>query len=148
MFDVLMKYLSQKIENVYLIRLFRGEDIIESIQKFCENNSNIGAGMIKGIGAVSVAKLGFFDGEKYKENIFSENLELVSLLGNIAQNQIIHIHGIFGRADGSCVGGHIFPGCTVSVTCEIQIIVLKPSVSRKEDPQTKLNLLDLPIEIT
>lgn len=143
-----MKYLSQKIKNVYLLRLFRGEDIIKSIQKFCENHSDIGAGIIKGIGAVSVAKLGFFDGIKYDENVFSENLELVSLLGNIAQNQVIHTHGIFARGDGSCVGGHIFPGCIVSVTCEIQIIVLEPSVSRKEDPDTKLNLLDLPIEIT
>jgi predicted DNA-binding protein with PD1-like motif len=142
-----MKYITQKIKNVYLLRLFRGEDIIESIQKFCKNHSNIGAGLIKGIGAVSEAKIGFYDGTKYNERIFSENLELVSLLGNITQNQIIHVHGIFGRSDSSCISGHVFPGCIVSVTCEIQIIVLEPPVSRKEDPEIKLNLLDLPKEI-
>jgi predicted DNA-binding protein with PD1-like motif len=142
-----MKYLTQEPIKMHLIRLYKGEDIIESLQKFCQQNPDIGAGTIRGIGAVSEAKVGFFNGKEYVENTFSENLEILSLQGNIAENQVVHLHGVFGKLDGSCVGGHIFPGCIVSVTCEIQIFVAEPSVTRQEDPITKLNLLELPHEI-
>lgn len=142
-----MKYIDQNSKESFLIRLYKGEDIILSLQKFCQHHSKIGAGSIKGIGAVSQANIGFFDGKEYKENLFSENLEVVALMGNIAQNSMVHLHGIFGRADGSCVGGHVMIGCIVSVTCEISIQIMEPSVSRAEDPLTKLNLLELPNEI-
>ncbi|MFX1515471.1 MAG: PPC domain-containing DNA-binding protein [Promethearchaeota archaeon] len=141
-----MKFLHQSNQESFLLRLFRGEDILESLQKFCEHH-NIGSGRVQGIGAVSIAKIGFFNGIEYITNTFSENLELLSLTGNIALDKIVHLHGVFGRADGSCVGGHIMPGCVVSVTCEIQILVLDPQVTREEDPQTKLKLLELPNEI-
>ncbi|MFW9905700.1 MAG: PPC domain-containing DNA-binding protein [Candidatus Thorarchaeota archaeon] len=142
-----MKFLCQANQESYLLRLFRGESILESLQKFCEHHRNIGSGRIQGIGAVSKANLGFFNGIEYITNTFSENLELLSLTGNIARDKIVHLHGVFGRADGSCVGGHIMPGCIVSVTCEIQVLVLDPQVTREEDPQTKLKLLELPNEI-
>ncbi len=145
--DVKMRYIQQKYKNSFLLRLYKGEDIIESLQKFCQHESNIGSGTIRGIGAVSCAKLGFFDGKEYKENIFNENLEVLSLIGNIAADNMVHLHGVFGRVDGSCVGGHLMLGCVVSVTCEIQIHVLEPSISRAIDPSTKLNLLVLPYEI-
>jgi len=68
-------------------------------------------------------------------------------MGNIAENNMVHLHGIFGKANSSCIGGHIMSGCIVPVTCEIQINVLEPKVSRAEDPSTKLNLLVLPHKI-
>ena len=142
-----MKYIQQSYIDSYLLRLFRGEDIIESLQKFCNHQSNIGVGLIQGIGAVSQANLGFFNGKEYLINVFNENLEVLSLMGNITSNCTVHLHGIFGRNDGSCIGGHIMPGCIVSVTCEIQIHTLEPSIDRGEDPITKLNLLVLPHEI-
>lgn len=141
-----MKYLLQKAKQNYLLRLFRGEDILDSLQKFCKHN-NISTGQIQGIGAVSAAKLGFFDGTEYLVNSFSENLEILSLNGNIAEGEIVHIHGVFGRMDGSCIGGHIFLGCIVSVTCEITIQESEPTASRVEDIDTKLKLLELPNEI-
>ena len=142
-----MRYIQQNYKASFLLRLYKGEDIIESLQKFCQHESNIGAGTIRGIGAVSGAKLGFFDGKEYQENVFNEKLEVLSLMGNIAADNMVHLHGVFGRADGSCVGGHLMPGCIVSVTCEIQIHVLEPSVSRAIDSSTKLNLLVLPHEV-
>jgi len=142
-----MKFLRQSNQESYLLRLFRGEDILKSLQKFCEHHNHIGSGRVQGVGAVSIAKIGFFNGIEYITNTFSENLELLSLTGNIALDKIVHLHGVFGRADGSCVGGHIMSGCIVSVTCEIQILVLDPQVTRKEDPQTNLKLLELPNEI-
>ena len=142
-----MKYLNQTSEKCFLIRLMKGDDILLSLQKFCKEHQEIGAGKINGIGAVSHAVLGFYDGHQYLENDFEEPLEILSLLGNVAKDQIIHIHGIFGRKDGSCIGGHILPGCTVSFTCEIHLTVLIPSVKRVKDIETNLQLLNLPKQL-
>jgi predicted DNA-binding protein with PD1-like motif len=147
-----MEYAILSPRKSFLLRLIRGEDILLSLQEFCRHDPEISAGTIQGIGAVSKANVGFFDGQKYLEIVFTENLELLSLIGNIAlekgtPNQIIHVHGVFGRKDGSCVGGHILEGCTVSVTSEIQITINEPAVYREEDPDTKLKLLSLPHKI-
>lgn len=142
-----MRYLKQSIEKCYLLRLYRGDDIFKSIEKFC-HHQGITSGIIHGMGAASEANLGFFDGKTYLENVFTENLEILSLTGNIAEGPIIHLHGVFSRADGTCVGGHIFPGCIVSVTCEVYIMKNTPSPIRLEDPNTGLKLLELPEEVT
>ncbi|PWI46364.1 hypothetical protein CEE45_17245 [Candidatus Heimdallarchaeota archaeon B3_Heim] len=139
-----MEFMQQTHQYSFLIRLLKGEDLLLSLQKFCEKHPDIGAGSIYGIGAVSQAKYGFFNGEKYLESILEENLEVLSIIGNIAENQIVHLHGIFGRVDGTCVGGHILPGCIISVTCELSVMVFKPKVIRELDPETNLKLLSLP----
>ncbi len=144
---IIMKYLAQTSENSFLIRLMKGDDILLSLQNFCKEYQEIGAGKISGIGAVSCAVLGFYDGHQYCENTFQEPLEILSLLGNVAKSQIVHMHGIFGRKDGSCIGGHILPGCTVSFTCEIHLAIFIPSVERVKDIETNLQLLNLPNQL-
>jgi predicted DNA-binding protein with PD1-like motif len=139
-----MEYIKQKPQYSFLIRLLKGEDILLSLQGICEKFPEIQAGWINGIGAVSQAKFGFFDGEKYIETVLEENLEVLSLIGNISENQIVHLHGIFGKLDGNCIGGHILPGCITSVTCELEIMVFQPKISRVLDPVTNLKLLSLP----
>ena len=139
-----MEFVKQTPQYSFLIRLLKGEDILLSLQKFCEKHPDIGAGSIYGIGAASQAKFSFYNGEKYLESILEEKLEVLSIIGNIAQNQIVHLHGIFGRVDGTCVGGHILPGCIISVTCELSVTVFKPGVIRELDPESNLILLSLP----
>ena len=139
-----MKYLAQTHETTFLIRLMKGEDILLSLQEFCKEHQEIGAGNVNGIGAVSNVVLGFYDGQQYCENTFQEPLEILSLIGNIAKNQIVHLHGIFGRKDGSCIGGHILPGCIVSFTCEIYLTTMLPGIERVKDIETNLMLLNLP----
>ncbi len=142
-----MIYIKQSPKSSYLLRLEKGEDILSALQQFCKVHSDIGAGSVQGIGAVSQANVGFYNGSEYLENTFSENLEILSLIGNVVSNQIVHLHGIFGRADGTCLGGHILPGCLVSFTCEIQMTIYDPPISRERDPDTNLLLLKLPERI-
>jgi len=141
-----MKFIKQDLSKIYLIRLNNGDDIMESVINFLEFKPSIKSGYINGIGAVSSAVIGFYDGNKYLKTRFTENLEILSLLGNITEGKIVHTHGIFSRIDSSCIGGHIFSGCIVSFTCEITIFATEPGVLRKLDPDTNLNLLDLPNE--
>ncbi|MFW9854647.1 MAG: PPC domain-containing DNA-binding protein [Candidatus Thorarchaeota archaeon] len=140
-----MRHQHQNIVKNYLLRLYRGDDIFKKIEEFCERY-RIEGGIIHGMGAVSKANIGFFDGQKYLEMAFDENLEILALSGNIAKGKqpIIHLHGVFGKKDGSSIGGHIFPGCIVSVTCEVNILQALPPPTRTHDPKTGLNLLDLP----
>ncbi len=143
-----MRYMSLELKNHYILRLFPGEDIIESLQAFCKHIDSIKAGFIQGIGAVSAITIGYYDGSQYIKNSFQENFEIVSLIGNIVKDHNIHLHGIFSRENGICVGGHVFHGCIVSFTCEVLISVLEPELVRNLDPNTNLNLLSLPNELT
>jgi len=47
-----MKYLEQQPIKSFLLRLFTGEDIIESLIAFCKHHPKIGAGSIQGIGGM------------------------------------------------------------------------------------------------
>ncbi|MHA1971612.1 MAG: PPC domain-containing DNA-binding protein [Candidatus Hodarchaeales archaeon] len=142
-----MFYSQQNIQKVVTIRLRKGEDILTSIQRFCLEDKELTTGIVQGIGAVSEIVIGYYTGEVYHENKFKENLEILSLTGNIAKENIVHLHGIFGRKNGTTIGGHILPRCIVSFTCEIHILYLKPSMTRKLDPETRLNLLNLTNEL-
>ena len=94
-----MKYLAQTSEKSFLIRLMKGEDILLSLQKFCREHQEIGAGKINGIGAVSQAVLGFYDGCQYLENHFGFG-EIVETDGNLeSKSQIIHRYNV-GRIPG------------------------------------------------
>ncbi len=95
----------------YKGRLEKGVDIVEGISALIKAN-NIKAGIIEGIGAVSSARLGYFNqGKKvYEEKIFDENMEIVSLTGNISLKDgepFPHLHAIFSRRDFSNIGGHL-----------------------------------------
>lgn len=101
-----------KFSNIYQGRLNKGDELLESLTTLLREK-NIKSGSISGIGAVSSAKLGFFDAKtkKYEEIFFEENMEIVSLNGNISikdEHIFPHIHAVFSKSDFSVVGGHLF----------------------------------------
>lgn len=135
----------KKLGNVYVLRLFKGEEIIGTITSFLEKE-NIGGGRIFGIGALKDVVLGYFDvsKEEYLKKKFEESFELLNLAGNISQVEgkpFAHIHVLLGKGDYGVIGGHLFEGI-VSVTCEIFVDVYPP-IKREFDSDTKLNLLSL-----
>ena len=101
------------------------------------------------IGAVSTASLGFFDRESMEYQTFTvdDDLEVVSCMGNITSTHegglIVHAHMIVADQDGKCYGGHLMPGCEVSVTIELIITEIDEDVRRARDEATGLNLLDI-----
>ena len=101
------------------------------------------------IGAISKATLGYFDrpSKTYKSFTVDEDLEVVSCIGNISRTKdgtpVIHAHMIVADEKGKCYGGHLMPGCEVSVTIEMIINVFDDEMIRAKDPETGLNLLDI-----
>lgn len=134
----------KKIEQKYLIRLERGESIVESLTKFCQEQA-INFGTISAIGGVDQATLGWYEltTKSYHWKDFSGNLEVVSLTGNIAlldQAPFLHIHTVIADENYQSFGGHL-KEAKVAVTLEVIIEKLEGKVERKMEDEIGLSLL-------
>ncbi|HEU68169.1 MAG TPA: DUF296 domain-containing protein [Candidatus Acetothermia bacterium] len=101
------------------------------------------AGVGPGIGMVRDLTLGYWDGKKYVEERVVEPVELLSLQGNLGDEDgkpILHAHVVVGRRGGEAIGGHLL-AATVHNTAEI-ILVRLPGVrmERRRDPTGLLGL--------
>lgn len=137
------------LKSIHFLRLMKGEDILESIIEYCKK-TNLSSGAIYGLGAVSQAKLGYYDlnTKKYLKNEFNFNAEILNCTGNISVNEetgeyIPHIHMIIGDIKGNTFGGHLLPETTISVTGEFTIFEIDETLRRKRDKEFDLFLLDL-----
>ena len=137
-----MRY--KKFGNKFIVRLDRGEEIIETLKQFCKD-MNIKSGSITGIGATNKATVGFFDVEtkKYHSKELVGNFEIAPLYGNISMkdNEVyLHIHINLCGSDHTSFGGHL-SFAIVSATVEIIIDVIDEKMDREFDKKTGLNLL-------
>ena len=100
---------------------------------------------LRAIGALQEARLAFYDQHEraYEEFAVSEAVELLALVGNVSQRDgatAVHAHATLGRHDGSCLGGHVMPGCVI-FACELVLQELVgESLERVYDEQTGLPL--------
>ena len=104
-------YYEKLTHNQYILRLVRGENVFETLQKFCRQEQIVGA-FFSGIGAVDKAELAHYNIEtqKYSSQKFNQALEVINLTGNIALHEgeiIIHAHGTFSDTSMHCLGGHV-----------------------------------------
>lgn len=130
--------------NIFLLRFDKGEEVITGLQEYCRENT-IRAGNFQALGAAGEVVLSYYNLDKkvYEDSTLSEDLEIVSMVGNIAMmddNIIIHSHAVFGRHDLSTVGGHI-KRLIVSATCEVTLTTFTGDITRAYDEETGLNLL-------
>ena|SRR3989344_8252339 len=132
-----------KDHSTYIIRIDRGEEIVETLKEFVEEKG-IDSAICSMIGAVGELELWWYDTAKkeYDKKTFAEQLEIADVSGNIAEMQgeiIVHLHGTFGRKNFSVVAGHIHRA-VVSGACEVELRELNGVIERKYDEETGLNL--------
>ena len=142
-----MKDLETKLSRVIVVKLEPGDDVLDSISKIVKTYK-IKSGFINCIGALKQFTLGYFDLDlnDYKMETFSENVELISCIGNVAYKDgepMIHIHITVGRRDYSVLGGHLGKPSIVSITGEVCIFEIDRKLIREVEPQTGLSLLKL-----
>ena len=135
-----------KVNDCWVVRLDRGENIISTIKKFCQNH-DIQTGYFQAIGAISELTISSYDLEnkKYMRKEIKEPLEIASLIGNITtfdSETVIHAHITCGKRDLSTIAGHLDEGI-VAATCEFNISPLTNYISRRFNPDIGLNLLDI-----
>ena len=139
--------LQRPFDGGWVIRLETGESVLDKIVELCEKEG-IAAGSLSGIGAVTSARLGYYNQEtgKYTEKDFDQELEVISLTGNISRKSdgslFPHIHCILSDKDMSVFGGHLFQGF-VGLTLEIYLFTVSGEIHRAARPGHSLELLDL-----
>ncbi|MEX2221891.1 MAG: DUF296 domain-containing protein [Candidatus Rokuibacteriota bacterium] len=125
----------------------RDDDPVEALTAGAKR-FDLSAASLSGIGAFSGVTLGFFDHARrdYTRRVIREQVEVVSLIGNVALDRgepRVHVHVVVGRSDGGALGGHLLGG-RVDPTLEVMIVESPATLRRKTDPATGLALLDVP----
>ena len=128
----------------FLVRLDLDEEIITTLSQFAKEKQLKGA-QVFGIGAVKQAVLGFFDlsRREYQKQEFSEEMELVSLMGNLSwsgEEPILHAHVSISGPDYRVFGGHLF-SAFIAVTGEFFITPLDIKIERMLHEPTGLKLI-------
>lgn len=135
---------SDQKNGEYVICIKKGEELVAQTLAFCEERKIHGA-WLQGIGGCDRVEIGFYDinRKEYEKKIYEEELELVSLKGNIATSQdgrILHAHVSLGRRDFSMIGGHLF-SMRISVVGEVFIRSFPVPLRRAYDPSFGVRVL-------
>lgn len=135
----------KKFGNTILVRVDKGEEIVNSLQKVCTEN-NVELAFINAIGACSSAELGYYDTKTkvYHKKMLNGEYEISSLLGNVSlyeDKPLLHLHIALSGPDYNIVGGHLI-SAVVSITCEVMITV-GGTAEKKYNEETGANLLDI-----
>lgn len=98
-------------------RLPHGQDLLRTIEEFCETNS-VQTAVFSIIGAVTSVTLGSYD---QKQQVYvtarkNEPLEIVHCTGNVSLKDgkvFVHAHAVLADLNGQTSGGHLFSETTV-----------------------------------
>jgi predicted DNA-binding protein with PD1-like motif len=132
----------------FVLRLEQGDDILKTLRQFAEAKK-LHAAFFEGIGSLYKARLGhydFQDTKTYKYETFDEDLEILSLSGNVStmnQHALPHAHATLGRRDFTVIGGHLEEGSLANMV-EINLAKLPGKLEKAKDTNVGLNLLQLP----
>lgn len=134
----------KKTSNEYVVVLEKGENVIESLTRFCQQE-NIQNGHFHAIGAVEYVSCGYYalDEKKYHFTQYDQLLEVVSATGNIMLKDgapYVHLHAVFTDTYNNAFGGHV-EEMRVGVTLEVMLTPLDSSFTREQDEEIGLSLI-------
>ena len=131
-----------------LVLIFEtGDEVAGALQQFAKGQG-LGGSSFKAIGALSYAKLGWFNWETKQYDpacILDEQVELLSLIGDIALKDgkpQVHAHVVVGRSDGTAHGGHLLEA-RVRPTCELILTESPAHLQKKLDPESGIALIQV-----
>jgi predicted DNA-binding protein with PD1-like motif len=127
--------------------IFDKEDEFIGLLTSFAKETGLGASHFTAIGAFRDVILGYFDRDtkKYQEIPMEEQVEVLSLVGDIALKDgvpQVHAHVVVGKSDGTAHGGHILKA-HVWPTLEVVLTESPKHLSRTTDAETGLALIDL-----
>ena len=139
----------RKNGNIILLRIDKGEEILEKILETCRKENIYGA-VFSGIGACGKAVTSSYIPEKsdFTDHVAEGLLELVSLTGNISCENgqpVEHTHASFSYLDEmgeqKMLAGHL-KKAIVSYTAESAIQVTE-TIRKKKDTATGIMIWDI-----
>ena len=132
--------------RTFAVIMESGDEAMSCLQTFVEKE-RISAAQFTAIGALSDAKLNYFDWEqkKYLPIPVNEQVEVASLIGDVALSPegkpALHVHVVLGRRDGSAVAGHLQKGY-VRPTLEIIVTESPAHLCKVKDADSGLALIN------
>ena len=135
----------RRFDSTYLVRIDRGEEIVEQVRRFAQAEG-VRLASVQALGAVNDFTVGLYHtGDKrYLSENYTGDHEIVSLTGTIDTMDgafYCHLHMSARSEDGRVVGGHL-NRAVVSATCEMVLTVLDGEVGRKFSQEIGLNLFE------
>jgi len=130
-----------------VLRLEPGEEVVSLLSEFVRREG-VRGGFFIAFGAFSRVRLRYFDTEsqQYRDNEVNQQVEVVSLMGNIACKEdgspMLHVHAAVGDRQGKTYSGHLGEAI-VRPTLELFLTRLDGELHRQKDPGTGLELLAL-----
>ena len=124
---------TQKRGNTHIVRLVKGENIRDELNKYIKEN-NIPFGKLTAIGMLMNPILGFYNGSDYDWTTFEGGYEALSFNGNVSWVEgepAIHIHASFGDHNFGVKGGH-FKNAEVGMILEVFIDELEGAPVERE----------------
>ena len=118
-------YAGGQIEEIYRIRLDRGDMLLESILDIIKKNDIRDGAVLTAAGTLqectfhAVASISAKP-EEHFTTIKGTPMEILSVGGIIADGEP-HLHMTLSRTDGSAFGGHLEKGCKVLYRAELTI---------------------------
>ena len=132
-------------KRTFAVILQNGDEAMRCLQDFALKE-RLGGAQITAIGALSSAKLAYFDWEskQYQPIPVNEQVEVASLVGDIAVGPdgkpCVHAHAVLGRRDGTAMAGHLQEG-HVRPTLEIIITESPVHLCKVKDAESGLALI-------
>lgn len=142
-----MEYAQVDEKESYILRLYRGESVHETITAFCAEKG-ITTGWFTGLGAIENIELGYYSLEEkaYYWKEYGGAHEVVTLVGNVTEVEgapFLHIHTTISDDENVAIGGHL-KSAIVAVTLEIQLTSYEGTLERTFDEVTGLKLISCP----
>jgi predicted DNA-binding protein with PD1-like motif len=131
--------------RTYVVILETGDEVAASLNRFAEDTKPAGSSF-KAIGALSSAKVGWFNWQTKKYETaaeFHEQLEVLSLIGDVALKDgkpAVHAHLIVGRKDGTAHGGHLLEA-RVRPTLEVVLVESAHPLHKTIDPESGIAVI-------
>ena len=134
-------------KRTFAVILQTDDEAMRCLKEFAEKEG-IGGAQVTAIGALSRAKLAYFDWETkaYQPIEVGEQVEVASLVGDIAigpdGKPSVHAHAVLGRRDCSAMAGHL-EEAHVRPTLEIIVTEAPAHLCKAKDKESGLALIRL-----
>jgi predicted DNA-binding protein with PD1-like motif len=139
--------LLQRRPKKYVVVFNTGEEVVAGLLRFA-SQQKLPSAHLTAIGAFQNVTLGFFEPERrrYKKIAINQQVELLTLVGNIARDDKgqprLHAHVVIGKSDGTALGGHLMRA-SVRPTMEIIITASPQKLRRRMRDEVGAALLEL-----
>jgi len=131
--------------KTYALIFDTGDLVIRELTAFARN-LRLGGSQFTAFGGFQDAMLGYFEPDRkdYKKIPIREQVEVLSLVGDVAQDdgdeRVIHAHAVLGRSDGTALGGYLLEA-HVRPTLELILVEAPGILRRHKDDKTGLALI-------